>query len=47
MQEMPEESKRWLLLSDRLMNKLARNLDETHVNGTMGAIATQSNIRFV
>lgn len=35
MQEMPEESKRLAALRDRLQEKLLKDLDEVHVNGTM------------
>src|SRR5437764_119259 len=35
MQEMPEESKRLAKFRDKLKDKLLKNLDETHVNGSM------------
>jgi cysteine desulfurase len=48
MQEMPEESKRLGALRDRLKDKLLKNLDETHVNGSMEhRLPGNLNISFV
>jgi cysteine desulfurase len=50
MQEMPEESKRLAALRDRLKDTLLKNLDETHVNGTMESgkhLPGNLNISFV
>ena len=48
MQEMPTESKRLAALRDRLKDKLLKNLDETHVNGSMEhRLPGNLNISFV
>jgi len=48
MQEMPTESKRLAGLRDRLKEKLLKNLDETHVNGSMEhRLPGNLNISFV
>src|SRR5882724_1293256 len=48
MQEMPTESKRLAGLRDRLKDKLLKNLDETHVNGSMEhRLPGNLNISFV